>query len=950
MTRHHAASPDQGSDLIPDTTAQPTRNVFALPPATDPDAPLICTPLSDSDCAALEEALQRAVADPGDARAIRKAVVDVLADALRTGNARLEEALRAAPRDARSYVRAQTWLTDLVITAALKVARLRLHPNPKASDAERLSVIAVGGYGRAEMAPQSDVDLLFLTPNKVTPWAESVIEATLYILWDLRLKVGHASRTIGDCIKLAREDYTIRTALLEHRFLEGDPALQVELKTRLWSDIFSSTASEFIEAKLTERGERHRKQGGQRYVLEPNVKEGKGGLRDLQTLYWIAKYIHQVEQAAELVDTGMFTAEEYQSFRDAETFLWAVRCHLHHIAKRPVEQLTFDIQVEVAERMRYFDHAGRRGVEHFMQAYFRHATRVGELTRIFLTGLEQRLVKREPMLVGLFRRRKKVRDGYVIVHNRLNVVDSDAFVADPLNLLRIFEESLRTGLLLHPDAMRLIAANLDGFDATVRDSREGNRILLDLMLKHGNPERALRRMNELGVLGAFIPEFENIVAMMQFNVYHHYTVDEHTIQCVSTLAQIEREELVEELPIASRILKQGVNRKVLYVALLLHDIGKGRPEDHSIIGAQIARRLAPRLGLTPDECETVEWLVRYHLLMSDVAQKRDISDPRTVRDFAKAVKTHKRLDLLTVLTVCDIRGVGPGTWNNWKAALLRQLYRETATAMDTGLEDLNRDKRESEAKRALRAALPDWERKDLRIETARHYGPYWQGLTTTTHTIFANMLRGIRDDEIRIDLHPDTDRDATRACFALADHPGIFSRLAGALALVGANVVDARTYTSKDGYATAVFWIQDADGHPYEDARLPRLRSMIQRTFAGEVVAGVALADKDKVKKRERAFRMPTSVTFDNEGSEIYTIIEVDTRDRPGLLFDLTRTLAAQNIYIASAVIATYGVQVVDSFYVKDMFGLKLHAKSKQEALERRLREAISAGAERARR
>jgi [protein-PII] uridylyltransferase len=456
-------------------------------------------------------------------------------------------------------------------------------------------------------------------------------------------------------------------------------------------------------------------------------------------------------------------------------------------------------------------------------------------------------------------------------------------------------------------------------------------------------------MNELGVLSAFIPEFEPIVAMMQFNVYHHYTVDEHTIQCISTLAQIEREELIEELPLSSSILKEGVNRKVLYLALLLHDIGKGRPEDHSILGAQIARRVTPRLGLNAEDCETVEWLVRYHLLMSDMAQKRDLSDPRTVRDFAKAVKSKKRLDLLTVLTVCDIRGVGPGTWNNWKAMLLRQLYRDTATALEGGLETLNRENRADAAKKLLREKLTGWDAKDIRTELARHYPPYWQGLSTETQAVFAALLRGIRDDEIRIDLHPDADRDATRAAFALADHPGIFSRLAGALALVGANVVDARTYTSKDGYATAVFWVQDSEGHPYETARLPRLRKMIGRTLNGEVVARDALKDRDKIKKREREFRFPTHITFDNDGSEIYTIIEVDTRDRPGLLYDLTRTLAANNIYIASAVIATYGAQVVDSFYVKDMFGLKLHTKSKQEALERKLRQAITEGVERAR-
>ena len=325
-----------------------------------------------------------------------------------------------------------------------------------------------------------------------------------------------------------------------------------------------------------------------------------------------------------------------------------------------------------------------------------------------------------------------------------------------------------------------------------------------------------------------------------------------------------------------------------------------------------------------------------------MAQKRDIADPRTVRDFAKAVKTRERLDLLTVLTVCDIRGVGPHTWNNWKATLFRGLHRATAMALDTGLEDLNRDKLEGEAKRALRDALAGWSKPDLKAEMDRHYGPYWQGLDLATQVTFAEMLRGIGDDEIRIDTREDLDRDATRVCFALNDHPGIFSRLAGALSLVGANVVDARTYTSKDGYATAVFWVQDAEGNPYEARRLPRLRDMIDKTLKGEVVASRALESREKIKKRERPFKVATNITFDNDGSEIYTIIEVDTRDRPGLLYDLTKTLAASNIYISSAVIATYGAQVVDTFYVKDMFGLKLHAKSRQEALERKLRDAIA--------
>ncbi len=931
----------------------PVSDTTATAPQTPPAAPVLparigAAALFDTGLMAsrLDDALEKA--GSVEPKAMRSAAAQVLRDARNQALTLIAEDLVLHPRQAAITKAAYAAVTDAVIGLIFRLATRNFHPLATPTEAQRIAVLAVGGYGRAEMAPASDVDLLFLTPWKETAWAESIIETMLYLMWDLKLKVGHASRTVNDCLRLGREDFTIRTALLEHRFLVGHEPLAIELHDRLRNELFKGTAPEFVEAKLAERAERHKRQG-QRYVLEPNVKEGKGGLRDLQTLYWIAKYLHPVETRGALVDVGVFTREEYQAFEAAEDFLWAVRCHLHLITRRMVDQLTFDMQVEVAARMGYEDSAGRRAVEIFMQDYFRHATHVGELTRVFLTALESRHTKAAPMLQRLLRRKPKLRAGFREDRGRLNLISPKLLTDDPLNMLRLFEEALRTGLLIHPDAMRAVRSLLHLIDDSLRENPEANRIFLDLLLKHGNPERSLRRMNELGVLGAFIPEFGAIVAMMQFNVYHHYTVDEHIIQCIRNLAQIERGELVEELPVASGILEQGVNRRILYVALLLHDIGKGRPEDHSILGAQMARRIAPRLGLNAEESETAEWLVRNHLLMSDVAQKRDLSDPRTVRDFARQVKSRKRLDLLTVLTVCDIRGVGPTTWNNWKAMLLRRLYAETVAMLEGGIESASRERGIEEARRAVRAALSGWDPKDLRREMARHYIPYWQGLSTDTQIVFAELLRDIPDDEIRLDLKPDVDHDATRACFALADHPGIFSRLAGALALVGANVVDARTYTSKDGYATAVFWIQDDDGTPYEVERLPRLRGMIEKTLKGEVVTRDAMRDRDKVKKREREFRFPTTISFDNEGSEIYTIIEVDTRDRPGLLYDLTRTLAANNIYIASAVIATFGAQVVDSFYVKDMFGLKLHTKSRQEALEKKLRQAITEGAERAR-
>jgi len=907
---------------------------------------LICDPTLIFDATSVEAALDVDCAGLQGA-ALRAAAVGVLRNAQKQGRAEIARAFADAPFEARPMTRAYTYLADGLVRTALHIATRRLHPKPNPTIGERLSVIGVGGYGRGEMAPFSDVDLLFLIPYKATAWTESVVESMLYILWDLKLKVGHATRTVRDCVRLGGEDYTIQTALLEHRFIAGDTDLEAELAKTLAKELFSGSGTDFIEAKLTERDRRHEKQG-QRYVVEPNVKEGKGGLRDLHSLFWIAKYIYKVAKIADLVTKGVFNADEYKTFKEAEEFLWAVRGHLHLTTNRATEQLSFDMQAQVASAMGYRDQGGRRGVEVFMQAYFRQATAVGDLTRIFLTSLEAIHAKPEPLLERIFRRRPKIKEGFHVVHNRISIKNDKNFLADKLNLLRIYEEALRTGMLLHPDAMRVIKSNLALIDDDMRRNPEAQRIFLDLMLKHGNPERALRRMNELGVLSAFIPEFEVIVAMMQFNMYHSYTVDEHTIQCVANLAMIEKGELVEELPVVSSILKKGVNRKVLYVAMLLHDIGKGRPEDHSILGAKIVRKVAPRLGLKQDEVDTVEWLVRYHLLMSDMAQKRDIADPRTVRDFAKAVQTVKRLDLLCVLTVCDIRGVGPNTWNNWKAVLIRALYRQTERALETGLEDLNRENRGTAAKKTLREALADWPRKDLQVETARHYPPYWQGLHVTAHVTFATMLRDIGDDDIRVDLHPDEDRDATRASFVMADHPGIFARLAGALALVGANVVDARSYTTKDGNVTDAFWVQDADGNPYRASKLPRLRQMIEKILRGDVITREAMKTRDKVKKREKAFRVPTSITFDNDGSEIYTIIEVDTRDRPGLLYDLARTLAASNVYIANAVIATYGEQVVDTFYVKDMFGLKYYSESKQRSLEKRLREAIVAGVERA--
>ncbi|MEM9010091.1 MAG: [protein-PII] uridylyltransferase [Pseudomonadota bacterium] len=881
----------------------------------------------------------------------RKAALKVLRQALADGRQSIADALAEMPLAGRDAAALYSALTDQIVCTALDVAARWLHPLAAPTATQRLAVLAVGGYGRGEMAPASDVDLLFLTPWKQTAWGESMIESTLYLLWDLKLKVGQSVRTVDECLRLGRDDITIRTALLERRPIWGAEDLTAELEERLWSELFASTTADFVEAKLAERELRHDRSGGSRYLVEPNVKEGKGGLRDLQTLYWIMRYVAGAEVAREDLERDAFTEEEIATFHAAEAFLWSVRCHMHLIAGRATEQLSFDLQVDVARTLGYRDHGGRRAVERFMQDYFTHAKAVGELSRILLVGLEARHLKHRPGIGTAIRKlfgfgRDPTPEGFVLRDGRMSVADEAAFLSDPLNMLRVFQEGLRTGLLLHSDALRMATQNLDLIDEALRQKPAANRIFLDLLLGQDNPERALRRMNETGVLGAFLPEFGRIVAMMQFNMYHRYTVDEHIITCVSILHRIEQGEMTKELPLASRILAEGVDRTALYVALLLHDVGKGADRDHSEYGAEIAAEVTARLGLEPATAERVVWLVRHHLLMSDTAQKRDIADPGTIKEFVRVVQTPERLRLLLVLTACDIMGVGPGRWNNWKATLLRALFHE-ARQVISGADDGQTQKERAEAaKTALAEALADWEPEALARELDRHYTAYWLGLDTPLHTVFAGLFEGdLAPGDIRSRIEEDADRDATRACFVMGDHPGIFSRIAGALAMVGANVVDARTFTTSDGLAASVFWLQDGDGQPYDTTRLASLRRTIRRTLGGELIANDALRSKNRLKRREQRFDVPTTIRFDNNGSELYTIIEVDTRDRPRLLYDLTSALAASNVAIVSAIIATYGEQVVDAFYVKDLFGLKLH-ESKHATIRKRLLAAIERSAE----
>ncbi|MEW5424540.1 [protein-PII] uridylyltransferase [Amorphus sp. 3PC139-8] len=825
------------------------------------------------------------------------------------------------------------------------------YPADNPSSAERISITAVGGYGRGTLAPGSDIDLLFLFPYKQTGWVESVVEAVLYLLWDLGLTVGHATRSIDDCIRMARSDMTVRTAVLESRFLWGDEALADELVERFDTAVVRGSAAEFISAKLAERDERHRRQGRSRYLVEPNVKEGKGGLRDLNTLFWIAKYFYRVRTGEELVRVGVFSRADYRLFRKCEDFLWAVRCHLHFLTGRHEERLSFDVQREIAVRLGYTSHPGMRDVERFMKHYFLVAKDVGDLTRIFCAALEEEHVKQTPRLNRFLRtiRRGKQRairghEDFIVDNDRINLADSEVFQRDPVNLIRIFQLADKYELAFHPDAMTLVRRSLKLIDASLRENVEANRLFIETLTSKKDPETILRRMNEAGVLGKFVPEFGRVVAMMQFNMYHHYTVDEHLIRCIGILADIERGMLQSQHPLATQLISSIQNRRILYIALFLHDVAKGRPEDHSILGAKIARKLCPRFGLSPSETETVAWLIEEHLVMSATAQSRDLGDPKTIADFAAIVQSPERLKLLAVLTEADIAAVGPGVWNGWKAQLLRVLYDETEPRLAGGHSRLSREQRVAAAQHTLREALSDWPAEALDAYVERHYAPYWLRVDLVEKVAHATLIRQADLDGARFasNVVIDGESAVTRLTVFAPDHPRLLSVMFGACSVAGANIVDAQIFTTSDGFALDTIAITreftDAED---ERRRADRILDLISRTLAGREKLPDKVEQRIKKKSGPKPFRIETEVLLHNGWSDRHTVLEVSGLDRPGLLYDLTRALSDLNLNIASAHVATFGERVVDVFYVTDLIGHKVSNASRQARIKRRLTAAF---------
>lgn len=878
--------------------------------------------------------------------AARTKIISILRDAMSEGQSEIAKRLKKNPSAGHQCIAAQSFLTDQLLRLIYDYVTNHIYPVANRSSAERIAVLAVGGYGRAEMAPHSDIDIAFITPTKRAAWCEQTIEAILYCLWDLGLKVGQSSRTVDETMRMAKADLTIRTALLESRFVWGDRELFEETRRRFWLEVAKGSERQFLKQKLEERDNRHKRMGDSRYVVEPNIKEGKGGLRDLQTLYWIGKYIHRVRSASELVEVGLLTSAEYSSFRRAEGFLLAVRSHMHLITGRAEDRLTFDLQREVAKRMKFADRTGKSAVERFMQFYFIQAKRVGSLTGVFLAHLDDEFAKSSSR-AGFFagwKQKTRTLKGYQVFAGRIAAPSEDWFKKDPVRLIEVFQLAEANNLEVHPDTMRLAARDSTLIKSDTRNSEKANSMFLALLSGRNNPEMVLRWMNEAGVFGRFIPDFGRVNAQMQFDMYHHYTVDEHTIRAIGLLSRIEKGELKADHPRSTHLIHRINSRQALYVAVLLHDIAKGRGGDHSILGAEVAEDLCPRLGLNADETNLVSWLVRYHLLMSATAFKRDLTDPKTIEVFIAEVQSLERLRNLTILTAVDIRAVGPGTWNGWKGQLLGDLYDAAQEQLRLGHMKHGREKRISLKKEAVSQLLGDG--GDLISRVGQLFDDsYWIAEhedMIARNLVQYNQARKMKE-KLSIDCEYDQSRSATLVSVIAADHPGLFFRIAGGIALAGANIIDARIHTTRTGYAVDNFLVQNPHGKSFaEGQQLARLKRSINDALANKGELVPKLAARPLPITRAGTFKVAPRVTFDNNASNRFTVIEVNARDRPALLNRLARALFEANLIIQSAHITAYGERAADTFYVTDLLGTKISSEQRLKEISDRLVQAAS--------
>jgi len=808
----------------------------------------------------------------------------------------------------------------------------------KKSNDPSLSIIAIGGYGRGELAPSSDLDILFLLPQKLTQKdltkLENKIETILYYLWDLGFTVGHSTRNINFVLNDANSDLNLLTSLLDNRFVVGDKELFLLFKSRLKTFLNKSNVLTFVKKKLEESKKRHLKFGSSRYVVEPNVKEGKGGIRDLQTLIWIAKFAYKSDSITNLLKIGALLKSELFAFAEAQRFLLSVRCHLHYRSNREDDILATDSQIDIAEKMQFRKKASQSAVERFMKRYFLATKLVGSLTRIFCSAIEDEFNK--PLRFNFFLKPSiELDQPFKIKNDRLFVLKKEYFINKPEIIIKLFHVAHFSNLEIHPETLRFITGCVKEIKKSILYKKSTNRLFLEILTDEKDPSRILRIMNECNVLGRFVPEFQNVVGLIQYDMYHYYTVDEHTIFTITNVHSVKNGTFDKISFLATEAIKHIKFFKALMVAMFLHDIAKGKKGDHSKNGSEIAKYLCPRLGLRKRNTEIVSWLVLNHLLLSNTAFRYDLSDDKIIENCAKLIQTPERLRLLLILTVCDIKAVGPEVWNDWKGALLNELYikvmRKLNQKSSTNKEKFPVNYLKSKFERYLRDS--SWSEKQI-TSYFEHFNPnYWKMFEFDTLIKHQKILSFMKKNGLKYDTKITIDKNinANELIVIAPDHHGLFSKITGVVASCGIDIVSAKIFTKSDGFAIDTFVVQDKNKKPIVEKRiienfLKNLKSGLEGTYDFKKELNNRW---NEIPSRFRAMKAPARVIIDNETSSNYSIIEVNCKNAPGVLYMITVSMADLGIQIKTASISTYGNRVVDIFYVKDIFGQKITDEKK---------------------
>ena len=748
----------------------------------------------------------------------------------------------------------------------------------------KLSIIAVGGYGRGELAPHSDLDLLFLIPDDLnkteTKNIEGLVKLILYLLWDLGYTVGHSTRTILDCIKKSKLDLTITTSLLEKRFIAGNEHIFDLLKTKFNSFIANTKTLNFVEAKLKESDLRHKKFGGSRYVVEPNVKDGKGGLRDLHTLIWILKFAYKVDSISKLINMGALSKNEALAFAEAQRFLFSVRCHLHYRAQREDDRLAMDAQLEIAKSMNFKNTITHKDVERFMKRYFLATKTVGNLTRIFCAAIETEFNKPLRLSFLSFKKSENV-DPFSIELGRLYVQNKNILIENPVNIIKLFYISHQKNIDLHPSTLRLVTSLTNLINSEVRPDFNANQMFLNIFT-------------------------------------------------ISNLHSLKNGKFKDFAPLASKVIQEISSYRCLFVAMLLHDIAKGKKGDHSINGSIVASTVCPRLGLSNEETEIVKWLVLHHLLLSKTAFRYELGDPKTIKDFAEKVKTVEKLKLLLVLTVADIKAVGPEIWNDWKGSLISELYIKSLNLLQKRISTQYVYEYVETTQELFKSNLLKNGIKNEVIErySKNYYKNYWEIFNLQTLINHFHIFKKMLDDKkkFKIYLSKESELQATELIVIAPDHHGLFSVISGLVAASGYDVVSAKIITRSDGYALDTFFIQNKEKKPIsEDYLRNKLIKTISFGLEGNFDIEKALNTKwEEIPARFRAVKAPTRIIVDNQTSESFTILDIKCKNAPGVLYKITKTLTSLGIQINTANVSTYGDRVVDIFYIKNAFGSKV--------------------------